>query len=71
MVLGDTEITHSFGCDHGIAAQTILLVLAIGKPREKIVAETLKPDGDVKYWRGSGGVHHVPKRRLNDIMLGL
>ena len=25
VVLGDTEITRSFGCDHGIAAQTILL----------------------------------------------
>ena len=25
IILGDTEITHSFGCDHGIAAQTILL----------------------------------------------
>ena len=25
IILGDTEITHSFGCDHGIAAQSILL----------------------------------------------
>ncbi len=25
VVLGDTEITKSFGCDHGIAAQSILL----------------------------------------------
>ncbi len=25
VVLGDTEITRSFGCDHGIAAQTMLL----------------------------------------------
>ena len=25
IVLGDTNITKSFGCDHGIASQTILL----------------------------------------------
>jgi hypothetical protein len=25
VVLGDMEITRSFGCDHGIAAQTMLL----------------------------------------------
>ena len=25
LILGDTEITKSFGCDHGIAAQNILL----------------------------------------------
>lgn len=25
MILGDSEITKSFGCDHGIAAQSILL----------------------------------------------
>ncbi len=25
IILGDTEITKSFGCDHGIAAQSILL----------------------------------------------
>ena len=25
VILGDTEISRSFGCDHGIAAQTILL----------------------------------------------
>lgn len=25
VILGDTEINHTFGCDHGIAAQSILL----------------------------------------------
>jgi nitroreductase len=103
-VLGDTEITRAFGCDHGIAAQTILLgavekglggcmiasvykdglrqalkipshleillVLALGKPREKVVIDSLKPDGDVKYWCESNGVHHVPKRELDEIILG-
>jgi hypothetical protein len=30
----------------------------------------MKRDGDFKYWRDSGGVLHVPKRRLDDIILG-
>ena len=104
IILGDTEISQAFGCDHGIAAQSILLgatekglgglmhgsvkrdelskalgippryeillVLSLGKPKEKVVLETLEPDGDFNYWRDSNGVHHVPKRRLDDIIIG-
>lgn len=103
VVLGDTEINTTFGCDHGIAAQSILLgardrglagcmiglikreelrkalqippryeillVLAIGKPKEEIVVDTVGPDGSIKYWRESNGVHHVPKRSLSELIL--
>ena len=48
----------------------ILLVLALGKPRETVVIETVGPSGDTKYWRDSEGVHHVPKRPLDDIIIG-
>ena len=47
----------------------ILLVLAIGKPKEEIVIETVGPDGSVRYWRDSQGVHHVPKRPLQEIVV--
>jgi hypothetical protein len=47
-----------------------LLVLALGKPKETVVLETVGPEGDVKYWRDEQSVHHVPKRRLEDIIVG-
>ena len=103
VVLGDTDISQDFGCDHGIASQSILLgarekglagcmlgavnreklrevlslsgqlkillVLALGVPREEIVVEPLGADGSIRYWRDSRGVHHVPKRSLKDIVI--
>lgn len=47
----------------------ILLVLAIGKPKEKVVIDTYIPPANIKYWRDSDQVHHVPKRKLEDIIL--
>jgi nitroreductase len=48
----------------------ILLVLALGKPVEKVILDEIK-NNDVKYWRDASGHHHVPKRSLNDIILKL
>ena len=103
VILGDKEISTAFGCDHGIAAQSILLgateqgingcmigsiqkeglrealgiedryeillVIALGRPAETVCLEPVGSDGSIKYWRDDEGVHHVPKRPLDDIIL--
>ncbi len=105
LILGDTSISKSFGCDHGIAAQSILLgaveqglggcmigsirrrelvqalhireqyeillVLALGKPKESVQIEPVGEDGSIKYWRDTEGGHHVPKRDLDELILDL
>ncbi len=45
----------------------IVHVLALGKPAEEVVIEEMK-NGDFKYWRDSNGVHHVPKRSLQELI---
>lgn len=104
VILGDKKIREGgFGCDHGIAAQSImlgaaekglggviignvkrdelrqamtipdhleiLLVLAIGKPKETAVIDPVGPDGALRGYWDENKVRHVPKRTLNDIIV--
>ena len=48
----------------------ILLVLALGKPKERVMIERVDASGNTKYWRDDKEVHHVPKRSLEDIIIG-
>lgn len=45
-----------------------LMVIALGKPMEEVVLESMDANGSVEYWRDEKGRHHVPKRALKDIM---
>jgi len=47
---------------------SIVQVIALGKPAETVVIEPMT-DGDVKYWRDPQGIHHVPKRSLEDMVI--
>jgi nitroreductase len=44
----------------------IVLVVALGMPNECPVMEEMTDT--IKYWRDESEVHHVPKRRLEDIL---
>lgn len=47
----------------------IVLVIALGVPAEKVVLDELEIPDRIEYWRDETGVHHVPKRRLEDLIL--
>ena len=105
IILNDTKISKDPGCDHGIAAQSIMLgivekgfagcmigsinrkklldeldvperydislVLALGKAKEKVVLEDVRADDSIEYYRDKDDAHHVPKRKLDDIILSI
>lgn len=49
----------------------ILFVIALGTPREQVVLEEVGSDGNIEYWRDEAGVHHVPKRTLDEVIVNL
>ena len=46
----------------------IIQVIALGKPAEEVLIDELV-DGDIKYWRDDQGVHHVPKRGIDELII--
>lgn len=46
----------------------VALVIALGKPIEKVVIDDIDDMGSVIYWRDSEQVHHVPKRKLSELI---
>lgn len=46
-----------------------MLVLALGKPAEKVVLVDMGPGGNTSYYRDKYGTHFVPKRPLHELVL--
>ena len=51
------------------ADMQIELLMGLGRPGEKVVIEELVAGTPTPYWRTPDQVHHVPKRRLDDILV--
>ena len=47
----------------------ILLVLALGRPSEEVKLEYIESGESIKYWRDEKGVHRVPKRPLEELII--
>ncbi|MCX7031615.1 MAG: nitroreductase family protein [Spirochaetes bacterium] len=60
------ELARRLGLPDTLA---VALVIALGKPVEKVVLDDLAPGGSIKYWREPDGTHHVPKRGLEELIL--
>ncbi len=46
-----------------------MLIVAFGKPDEKIVLTEVEPNESLNYYRDDQDTHYVPKRKLKDIVL--
>lgn len=46
-----------------------VLIVAFGRPAEKIVLTEMNEGEDTAYYRDEDDVHYVPKRKLEDIIL--
>lgn len=47
----------------------IELVIPLGYAKEKIILEEINDGDSIRYYRDTQGNHHVPKRKLSDIIL--
>jgi nitroreductase len=47
----------------------IALVIALGYPKEEVVLEDMDENRDFKYYRDENEVHHVPKRKLEELIV--
>jgi nitroreductase len=50
-------------------SQTIQLVIALGEPVEEVVLEEAVEGESLTYYRTGDRVHHVPKRKLEDLAI--
>ena len=46
-----------------------VLIVAFGKPTEKIIIKEIEEGEDIAYYRDENDVHYVPKRKLSDIII--
>lgn len=60
------ELTEVLSLPEGLELR---LVLALGKPVEEVVLEEVDPGTPLAYYRTPDKVHHVPKLKLEDVIV--
>lgn len=63
---GAKTVTEGLELDENFAP---MLIVALGKPDEKIIITEMEEGEDTNYYRDSEDVHYVPKRKLSDIII--
>lgn len=48
---------------------SVRLVIALGRPAEEVVLEEASAGADLAYYRSEDGIHHVPKLRIEDVLI--
>ncbi len=60
------EVSKTLGLKENIAP---VLIVAFGKPDETIILEDIEVGESNNYYRDEENIHHVPKRKLSDIII--
>jgi len=47
-----------------------LIVIALGAPAEEVHLVDVGADGSIKYYHDEAGAHYVPKRAMDDLVIG-
>lgn len=61
-----SEVKEAFCLDEKLSPK---LVVALGKPAEKIVLTEIESGEGTNYYRDENDVHYVPKRKLEDVII--
>lgn len=64
--LDKDKLREAFGISEELELQ---YVIAIGKPDQNVMIDDIELGQDTKYWVDKDGNHHVPKIRLEDIII--
>ena len=61
------KLAEEFNID--LERYSIELVVALGKPKETVRLVEVSENGSTAYYRDENGVHYVPKRSIDEIIL--
>lgn len=61
------KLAQALSIDSNLEIKT---VIALGYPKEEVKLEEIGLDGDIKYYRDENQVHHVPKLKVEDLIIG-